>query len=93
MEIAFFWFVGSIVVGIIAGAKGRSGFIYFVLSLLLSPLLIGILAIALPAAAGEQRATPNTHVRCPDCRELVYADAVRCRHCGVKLIPQSTVRP
>lgn len=29
-----------------------------------------------------------THVRCADCRELVRADAVKCKHCGTKLVPQ-----
>lgn len=32
--------------------------------------------------------TPDTHVKCPDCRELVIKDAAKCRHCGAKLIPQ-----
>lgn len=37
----------------------------------------------------EMVPTPETHVRCPDCRELVRMDARRCKHCGVGLIPQS----
>ena len=36
----------------------------------------------------EAAATPQTHVRCPDCRELVRHDARKCKHCGVALIPQ-----
>lgn len=32
--------------------------------------------------------TPETHVKCPDCRELVLRDARKCKHCGCKLIPQ-----
>jgi hypothetical protein len=31
---------------------------------------------------------PDTHVRCPDCRELVRNDARKCKHCGTALIPQ-----
>ena len=31
----------------------------------------------------------DTHVRCPDCRELVRMDAKKCKHCGAALIPQS----
>ncbi len=33
---------------------------------------------------------PNseTHVKCPDCRELVLQDARKCKHCGCSLIPQ-----
>jgi len=31
---------------------------------------------------------PDTHVKCPDCRELVLKEASVCKHCGCKLIPQ-----
>lgn len=34
-----------------------------------------------------QMATPETHVKCPDCRELVRKDARKCRHCGCDLVP------
>lgn len=32
--------------------------------------------------------TPETHVRCPDCAELVRREARVCKHCHCKLIPQ-----
>ena len=32
--------------------------------------------------------SPSTHVKCPECRELVFKDAKICKHCGTKLIPQ-----
>ena len=32
---------------------------------------------------------PDTHVRCPQCRELVRKDASLCKHCRCSLIPQS----
>lgn len=83
------WIIFSIVAGAIASGKNRSGFGYFLLSLLLSPLIGIILAAALPkietAAAGP---TPETHVKCPDCRELVLKDARKCKHCGCALVPQ-----
>ena len=36
------------------------------------------------------RLLPNdeTHVKCPDCRELIIKDARKCKHCGCNLIPQ-----
>lgn len=49
----------------------------------IKPLLRQILA--------EQRLSdldPDVHVRCPDCREFVRCDAVKCRHCSCKLVPQ-----
>lgn len=39
--------------------------------------------------AGADAPSPATHVRRPDCRELVRMDATRCRHCGVALVPQA----
>lgn len=93
MEIFIFWFIGAIVVGIVADSRGRSGFGYFLLSMLLSPLLGLVLAVALPSVKGAiadgETPSPSTHVRCPDCRELVRADARKCKHCGTALIPQN----
>lgn len=94
MEIFIIWFVGAVFAGIIASSKGRSGFGYFLLSVLLTPLLGLILAIGMPSlanAAGkavEDAPTPLTHVKCPDCRELVQKDARKCKHCGTTLIPE-----
>jgi len=36
------------------------------------------------------KAQPNeeSHVKCPDCRELILKDARKCKHCGCNLIPQ-----
>ena len=33
-------------------------------------------------------ASPDTHVKCPDCRELVKKDASKCKYCGSSLIAQ-----
>jgi len=41
------------------------------------------------ARADPERPTPETHVRCPDCKELVRNDANVCKHCGCKLTPQN----
>lgn len=39
-------------------------------------------------SAKANRASPDTHVRCPDCKELVLKEARVCKHCGCKLVPQ-----
>ena len=42
-----------------------------------------------PLAAVDPGAPhPETHVKCPDCREFVLKDARKCKHCGCALIPQ-----
>lgn len=37
----------------------------------------------------EELVDVETHVKCPDCRELVLKDARKCKHCGTALVPQS----
>ncbi len=39
------------------------------------------------ASSGSKAPTPETHVRCPDCREFVFKDARVCKHCNAKLVP------
>lgn len=89
MEFVFFWIVLSIAVGVIAGSKGRTGFGYFILSLLLSPLIIGLVVSAMPKAVPDaQREAPETHTRCPACKEVVRRDAIKCKHCASELTPK-----
>lgn len=38
--------------------------------------------------AAEFIVTPDSHVRCPDCKELVRKDARVCKHCKATLVPQ-----
>lgn len=96
MQYFFGWVVLSVLVGVWARKKGRSGVGAFFISLVLSPLVGGII-VALLDPSGEasnprdelgNAITPETHVRCPDCRELVRVDARKCKHCGTALIPQ-----
>lgn len=96
MEIFLFWFLGAIAVGIWASSKGRSFIGWALFSLCLSPLL-GAIFVAVSAKQGSaalQRdasgntISPNTHVHCPDCRELVRKDARKCKHCHAALVPQ-----
>lgn len=35
-----------------------------------------------------QDPTPETHVKCPDCAELIRKEARKCKHCGCSLVPQ-----
>ena len=66
--------------------------IYDVAYLAGSGLPTGIIGLLLGWAADKliYKLSPNadTHVKCPDCRELVLKDARKCKHCGCSLIPQ-----
>lgn len=89
--VAYFFFAA--IVGVIAASWNRSGFLWFLLSLVISPLLGTILLLI----GGKQtdrdsdKPRPWTHVTCPDCGEFVRKDARVCRYCGCKLVPASEV--
>ena len=90
MEIGIIWLFFAVLVGVYASKRGRSGIGWFFLACIISPLLAFLAALAVGPlkSTSSQSALPyETHVRCPDCRELVFYDARVCKHCGAKLIP------
>lgn len=89
MEVFVIWIILSAALWAFASSRGRSGFMWFLLSLVISPLLAFVLLLVLRnLKEDEGKPNPNTHVRCPDCREFVLKEAKVCKHCGCKLIPQ-----
>lgn len=88
MTIAFFWTLLAVAVGVLASNKGRSGIGWFLLSVLISPLL-GLIFCAVASNLKTQALTPSesTHLRCPACAEWVLPAAIVCKHCGHALTP------
>lgn len=84
------WLMLSFAVGRWAGARGRNALGWLVLSLVFSPVVGAAFVAVLPDESWEgqaNRVTPQTHLRCPECREVVRRDACKCRHCGAALVP------
>ena len=79
------WLIFSIVVGFFASSKGRSGLGYFLLSIIISPLLGFIIVLIL--SPNEVKLVENgTNKECPNCNELINPYAKICKHCGSSLI-------
>lgn len=88
MTIAIFWILFSVAVGLYAGSRGRGSGNWFVLSLLISPL-IGFIFVLASNDLAKEAAAPgeHNHVRCPHCSEWVLPLANTCKHCGKAITP------
>ena len=80
MEFILIWVCFSVLVWMMADKRGRSGFLWFLLSLFISPLL----SIIFLLVAGDADAAT-----CPQCAEKVKSEAKVCKHCGSSLLGNS----
>lgn len=82
------WLILAILVGVYANTKGRSGLGFFLLAVVFSPLIGFIIALVISPVKGviEANAIQSGDMKkCPDCAELVKAEAKICKHCRAEL--------
>ena len=93
MTIFAFWILLSVAVAILATKRGRGGGSWFLIALLLSPLLGAIFLLVSDNLATKNTQTdPNQgRIKCPACAELVLPEATLCKHCGTTLTPTTAL--
>lgn len=83
------WLIFAVVVGVAANARGRSGFGWFLIALLISPLIALILVLVMKKVEPQvaRPAVPTDERPCPFCAETIKKAAIKCRHCGSDIPP------
>lgn len=84
-----FWIILAILVGVFASSKGRSGIGFFLIALILSPLIGFIIALVVSPIREKAEAkaiNSGDMKKCPNCAELVKVEAKLCKHCRSELI-------
>ncbi len=84
------YLVLCVLVAIWAANRGRSGLRWFLIGLVISPLLAGIFVWVLKnldRSIMDGEISDGTHVRCPECREFILKEAKKCKHCGSQVLP------
>ncbi len=76
MEIFLLWFVLSILVAVFANNRGKSGVLYFILSVILSPLISFLIALI----AGD-----SSKKKCFNCGQKIDISAKVCPFCKVDM--------
>jgi hypothetical protein len=87
------WVFFGVVSGGIAMARGRSGFGWFLLGILLGPFALAV-ALLPTAEANRQEQARRSGVapgwrKCPFCAEVVREEALVCRYCQRELRPNA----
>ena len=85
MVVAAIWVLLSMGVAVMAFRRGRSVVLWFLLSIIMSPVIMGLVAWGLGDVTekeDEELLASGDYRRCSFCHHAVRKEAVVCRHCA-----------
>lgn len=94
MEILIISLIFAAIPALIAPSKGRSAFGWFLIGVLISPLLAFLLVVLLPnkkeeQARAQEKAEKAQRRPCPRCGEGIMYNATLCRFCQTPVTPMA----
>jgi hypothetical protein len=95
MEIAFFWILFSVVVGVAANARGRDGVGWFFLALIISPLVALLLVLVMQKGgspdAPDAARPPFMALSRREIKEWQQRQTRKCPYCAELIKPEAIV--
>jgi len=95
MEILITALIIGIIPAMIAKSKGRDFFLWYIYGVAMFILALPHALLIKDTSPTSKDITPETHMRCPDCKEFVRIGAKKCKHCGCEFAEQEpeTLQP
>lgn len=95
MAIVIFWIMCGVAASMIFKSKGRDTTAGFLLGAIFGPfgILFALFSPKNDLNMERQAIVSGSSRKCPDCAELVKAEAKKCRFCGAELQPVIYVAP
>jgi len=81
------WFLLSFVVASYGKPKGHSYLIILVGSLIVSPIIMGLLVLLMKGDSAKMLENSGQK-KCGSCGELIKVEAIICRYCHTKIKPE-----